>query len=182
MHNEILEKTKKEAWFKFRNLFPFLRGFEEPSISFNNRLTSTAGRCFYELNKIDISFKLYQIDSKEILEQTVPHELAHQASWNIYKAPGHGAEWKRIMNAFGLEATRCHSIGNEKIPEDTFAIMAKASEFSVGSKVSFEHRDRSRKVTIHTGFVIKVNLKTIKVDVYGGIWTVPIDTKSLRRV
>jgi predicted SprT family Zn-dependent metalloprotease len=182
MTNQELQGIGDSVWAKFRRIYPKLNFFTAPSIEFNKRLSSTAGRCFYEQNKIDISWKLYQIDSKEILEQTVPHEYAHQVSWNMYKAPGHCATWKSIMVAYGLEPVRCHSIGVEKVADNAFELLAKRDVYAVGMQVSFEHRDRARKITVYKGFITKINLKTIKVDVNGAVWTVPIESNSLKRI
>lgn len=168
------------VWDKFNKLFPRLSAFKIPSIKFNNRFSSTAGMCYYETSEIQISRKLFEIDRAEILNQTVPHEYAHQVAWNLYKAPGHCATWKDIMRAYGLEPNRCHTIGMQQIPDNAFELMAKRELFSLHSRVSFEHRGRARKITIYTGFITKINLKTIKVDVNGVVWTVPIDSPSLR--
>jgi len=177
---KLLQGTKSAAWAKFVKLYPKLALFPEPSIEFNKRLSSTAGRCFYELNKIDISWKLFEIDQREILEQTVPHELAHQVAWNLFKAPGHCANWKSIMVIYGLEPNRCHNIGMQEIPDNTFELMARRDQFKPGTRVSFEHRDRSRKVSIIEGYIEKVNLKTFKVSTNSGVWTVPVESSSLK--
>ena len=175
-----LQKYGNTVWEKFNRLFPKLSAFPVPNIKFNNRFSSTAGMCYYESNEIQISRKLFEIDHNEILNQTVPHEYAHQVAWNLYKASGHCAIWKDIMRAYGLEPARCHTIGVEEIPDNTFELMAKRDTLRYGVEVSFEHRDRSRKVTVHKGIVQKVNLKTIKVNVQGTIWTVPIESPSLK--
>lgn len=50
-----------------------------------------------------------------IINQTVPHEMAHVVVNQFYLArgirvKGHGNEWKRVMSHFGLEANRCHQL------------------------------------------------------------------------
>ena len=182
MTDSELQRHGNIVWGNFCKLYPKLSGFAVPSIKFNNRFSSTAGMCYYETSEIQISRKLFEIDRAEILNQTVPHEYAHQVSWNLYKAPGHCATWKDIMRAYGLEPNRCHTIGVTEIPDNTFELLAKREQFSLHSRVSFEHRDRAKKITVHTGFVTKINLKTIKVDVNGAVWTVPIESPSLRIV
>jgi predicted SprT family Zn-dependent metalloprotease len=184
MTNQELQGYGNSVWEKFSKLFPKLNSFTPPSIVFNKRLSSTAGRCFYEENSIDISWKLFLVDRVTILEQTIPHEYAHQVAWNLYKAPGHCATWKDIMVAYGLKPDRCHSIGVQEVPDNAFELMAKRDQYAAGMRVSFEHRDRSKKITLHKGVIEKVNLKTIKVysSVSGSVWTVPIDFASLKRV
>lgn len=172
--------AKANAWAKFVRMFPKLANFAEPAIYINNRFSSTAGMCYYEKREIAISSKLYAIDPSEIISQTVPHEVAHQVAWDLFKEPGHGKLWKDIMVAYGLKPDRCHSIGVEKIPDNAFEMLARRDSFAVGISVQFEHRDRSRKVTIYKGTIEKIDLKTLKVNVGGSIWTVPIDLPSLR--
>ena len=46
-----------------------------PTIEFNSRLRTTAGRCLYTLNKIDLNSNM---DFQFLMEDTLPHELAHQ--------------------------------------------------------------------------------------------------------
>lgn len=45
-----------------------------------------------------------------ILNQTIPHEVAHIAAWYIYKVGGHGRHWKLLMNILGVQANRCHNL------------------------------------------------------------------------
>lgn len=184
MTDQELQVYGNSVWGKFNKLFPKLEAFKIPSIKFNNRFSSTAGVCYYETSEIQISRKLFLIDKGEILEQTVPHEYAHQVSWNLYQAAGHCATWKGIMVAYGLEPLRCHSIGVEKVADNAFELLAKREEYAVGMQVSFEHRDRARKITLHKGVIEKVNLKTVKVlsFVSNSVWTVPIDFASLKRI
>lgn len=49
---------------------------------------------------------------REMLEETVPHEIAHVAVYRLYgrHAKPHGAEWKALMQAFGVDASPCHSL------------------------------------------------------------------------
>ena len=177
MLNQITT-AKREAWAKFVKLFPKLASFPEPSIRINNRLSSTAGRCFYESNEIDISSKLFAIDPQEILNQTVPHEVAHQVAYNLFGDTGHGAAWKQCMVAYGLEPARCHSIGQEKLAPSAIEREAHRAEFSLGARVRFEAKGFK-----YSGHVVKVNRVTVKVQVsgpYAGVWTVPLANETLK--
>lgn len=75
---------------------------EEMKITWNVRLTTTAGYCFYQMDRskpsgrgarIELSVKV--VDNCERLRDTLVHELCHAAAWIIsgYKA-GHGSLWK----------------------------------------------------------------------------------------
>lgn len=55
-----------------------------------------------------------------LVNQTVPHEMAHVVVHQFYLARGiqvrgHGNEWKRVMRHFGLEANRCHQLDTTTI-------------------------------------------------------------------
>ncbi|KAK4310369.1 hypothetical protein Pmani_018062 [Petrolisthes manimaculis] len=95
----------------------------ELNIKWNNRMTKTAGFCYYQIDRskpcgrnarIELATKV--IDSPERLRDTLIHELCHAASWIIsgYKA-GHGPLWKawasRAKQTFPdlPPITRCHS-------------------------------------------------------------------------
>jgi predicted SprT family Zn-dependent metalloprotease len=72
-------------------------------------IRSRAGEA--NLNFVRLSpFFLIQ-NTEEMLNQTIPHEIAH--SIQVWKYPHakqwHGPEWKGIMRAMGLQPTRCHS-------------------------------------------------------------------------
>jgi SprT protein len=50
-----------------------------------------------------------------VINQTIPHEMAHIVVYQFYHARGidvngHGKEWKRVMRHFGLEPNRCHNM------------------------------------------------------------------------
>ena len=53
---------------------------------------------------------LYQRDPSAFLEITVPHEVAHIATFVLYPRQriGHGAAWQAIMHEFGADPARCH--------------------------------------------------------------------------
>lgn len=92
-------------------------------ITWNARLTKTAGYCYYQINgssetrrgsRVELSTKV--IDSPERLRDTLIHELCHAAAWIIsgYK-DGHGPLWKawaakaRAVFPELPPISRCHS-------------------------------------------------------------------------
>lgn len=47
--------------------------------------------------------------TEDMIEQTLPHELAHIAVHQLWpRAKGHGREWQSMMFKLGLKAERCH--------------------------------------------------------------------------
>jgi SprT protein len=87
-----------------------LWGMDIPySVEFNNRLTSTAGRAFYESGRIELSRKLYEANVQGFFADTIPHEYSHIVAWVVYGERGHGAMWKLVMYKLGYVPQRCHS-------------------------------------------------------------------------
>lgn len=107
-----LDYIVHRIWDKFCILYPDMLDFSCPEVTFNNRLKSTAGRCFDGLNKIDLSTSLYIEFEHEFCCTIIPHEIAHQITYNFYGSlkMGHGTEWKNIMRAYGLEPKVFHNL------------------------------------------------------------------------
>lgn len=99
----------RQVWARFVVLYPELSRFPQPAAKLNNRLKSTAGRCFFESNRLDFSTVLLSEFPKEFALDTIPHECAHQVAWNLFKDPGHGKAWKTVMRAYGIDPVRCHN-------------------------------------------------------------------------
>lgn len=85
--------------------------FARPSIDLTLKGT-TAGYAKYP-NILQFNLELYNRNKEHYLKQTVPHEIAHLLSVELYgytKGKGHGVYWKSVMiNCFNLEPLRCHS-------------------------------------------------------------------------
>jgi SprT protein len=55
---------------------------------------------------------------EEMIEQTLPHEIAHLISYKVYGpvlGTGHGRCWKSVMSRLGLEVRRCHDYSLEGV-------------------------------------------------------------------
>lgn len=67
-------------------------------------------RCHIRLNA-----RLLAEHPRQMLEETVPHEVAHVVVFRIYgrSVRPHGPEWRALMQAFGVEATACHTLPAE---------------------------------------------------------------------
>jgi predicted SprT family Zn-dependent metalloprotease len=114
----VMTKEAKKIWRLMQHKLPELKQFDCPEIILNNRLRSTAGRCWMQSNKIDIATK-YLMHSQAyqiyVLKIILPHELAHQADFNVFGeselACGHGKNWQFIMTkVLNLPANKYHKM------------------------------------------------------------------------
>tara|TARA_B100000959_G_C14744595_1_gene526531 strand:+ start:102 stop:629 length:528 start_codon:yes stop_codon:yes gene_type:complete len=82
----------------------------EPVISFDLK-GQAAGQANYRENKIRFNRQLLEKYAGEFVDQTVPHEFAHLVAYQKFgrRIRPHGAEWKRVMEAFGVDPARTHS-------------------------------------------------------------------------
>lgn len=97
------------AWARFLKIYPALKNYAKPKVVINARLKSTAGRCFYESNRVDFSASLLAEFLPEFAADTIPHEVAHQVAFNLFDDRGHGKPWKSVMIAYGIKPDRCHN-------------------------------------------------------------------------
>jgi SprT protein len=61
---------------------------------------------------------LYNGHLEDMIEQTLPHELAHLISYRVYgpvMGAGHGRAWKSVMFRLGLRVQRCHNYSLEGV-------------------------------------------------------------------
>lgn len=73
------------------------------------------------IHTIRINPILLNENQQHIVEQTVPHEMAHVVVNQIWKVEqrmdvgGHGREWKHVMRVFGLVPERCHNLDTSSV-------------------------------------------------------------------
>jgi len=81
-----------------------------PKIEFDIK-GQVAGYAYYRQNKIRLNPKAFELEPEDMMEDTVPHELAHLYARKHFGRgiKPHGREWKTIMRALGVEPKRCHS-------------------------------------------------------------------------
>lgn len=117
-----LQSLANDAWGILCECYPKVTSYDPPKIVLCGRLSRSAGLCFYTLNQIKISLKHYIYHQEYIINQVLPHELAHQVQFNLYgsramKAEnGHGKEWRDIMAAYGIPADRFHELTIPQLP------------------------------------------------------------------
>jgi predicted SprT family Zn-dependent metalloprotease len=112
-----LDRRADQIWNELCELRPRLVRFNPPKIKINGRLWRTAGRCFQETRKVDVGYKFFE-HSREygiiMLATILPHELIHQADFDLYgeseKNCGHGKNWRKLMLEYGLPDNPFHSM------------------------------------------------------------------------
>lgn len=102
----------------------FGKGVTAPEVRYD-LIGRSAGQAVYDqFGKspyvIRVNPVLLNENESYIVNQTVPHEMAHVVVYQFYLArgiqvKGHGNEWKRVMRYFGLEPDRCHSLDTTTI-------------------------------------------------------------------
>ena len=105
----IAENRAAAVWAELREIFPELAR-TSIGVKINARLRSTAARCFLEHGYIDVNPRMMAANMDEFIRVIIPHELAHQAAYDLFDDCGHGQAWKDIMIMLGLPPARCHTM------------------------------------------------------------------------
>jgi predicted SprT family Zn-dependent metalloprotease len=87
-------------------------------VSWNGRLSTTAGRAFVRGGRIELNPKLLA-KSPDQVETVLIHEAAHIAAFRLFGAniPAHGRHWRSLMRIAGQEPNVTH-----KMPVDDLRI------------------------------------------------------------
>lgn len=107
----LAETTAHNTWVRLQGIYPGLVK-PCPAITTNNRLKTTAGRAFYWLRKVDLSTELFAEYPDNFVQNTIPHEVCHQAAWDLWEHHGHGSPWKTAMLSIGINPQRLHHMQN----------------------------------------------------------------------
>ena len=69
-----------------------------------------AGMALYVPMQIRYNLVIASLDLEAFLKATVPHEVAHLATYGLYggKVRPHGGEWQAICRDLGGDGRRCH--------------------------------------------------------------------------
>ena len=114
---KIKHKDIQARAFKFLKVAEahYGRSFREPIISTDLR-GRVAGQAFYYQNKIRLNGGLLVKYPERMLEQTLPHEIAHLVVHEVYGRANikpHGQEWKNCMRVLGCEPKTRHNMDTE---------------------------------------------------------------------
>jgi predicted SprT family Zn-dependent metalloprotease len=113
----LLTVETVKVWEVLCEINPALVRFNEPTIKLNGRLWRTAGQCHQESNIIELGSKFFNHSAEYnayMVEVILPHEIIHQADWNLYGPSelkcGHGVNWVKMMLEYGLPADKFHTM------------------------------------------------------------------------
>jgi len=110
IHQRVVAKIKQCADLVFANTGKVIN----PRLSYDLRGT-VAGRGGISSGEqiVKINPVLLMENVEEMIQQTVPHEVAHVAQYVVYGTgrhnKPHGIYWERMMRLFGCDPRRCHS-------------------------------------------------------------------------
>ena len=101
-----------KTWNRLCKAYPLLSRFNPPKMELCNRIYRTAGACHQTENRIKLGRKFFVRYPSTMFGIILPHELAHQADYNLFgeseKSCGHGEGWKQIMLKLDLEPDPYH--------------------------------------------------------------------------
>lgn len=109
---EELEKivTERVAHYvtEVNRLWPKLN-YKTPVVQYDLR-GRTAGQAWGMKNLIKLNPILLHENLEDFKVNTIPHEIAHIVSFQLYgrSGAGHGPNWKYVMRRMGIEPSRCH--------------------------------------------------------------------------
>lgn len=111
----VAEFNVQKQWARATVFYPSLKKYACPKTEISRRMKTTAGYAFYlPVNIVRFSAELMHEHTQNFIDDTIPHEVAHIVANNVFGAKGHGAAWKRVMLALGVNPTRLHSMVNSK--------------------------------------------------------------------
>ena len=92
------------------------RPFHKIAVSLDLKGTC-AGKAYHWENRIKLNRFLLNQNPEEMINQTLPHEIAHVIAHIQYPfcKRGHGPEWRSVMRMFGLEPDRCHEFNTSNV-------------------------------------------------------------------
>ena len=111
---EFCAEARDLAWAKALHIWPQLSKFVKPTLKYNKRLKTTAGRAWYDTNEVELSNALLWEHPRAFYSVIIPHEVAHHVAKHIYQDEGHGPHWKSVMIALGLPPDTYHSLTNSQ--------------------------------------------------------------------
>lgn len=103
------EVTQRVLWALVRAGKAYDKTFEVPTIVYDKQ-GKVAGTARFSEWKININSILLMENKEDMIEHTVPHEVAHLVAYKLFgtRIQSHGLEWQRVMGVLGLPADRCH--------------------------------------------------------------------------
>ena len=125
MIQEAIEQHREDIKKKIADCLEIAVGefqvpIDYPKLSFKLKSNRLAGTHSRSKRMIRINPWFLKEYSNKIINETVPHEIAHYIAHQIYgNVKSHGPEWKRVMRLFGLAPNRCHTCYLKDKPRKT---------------------------------------------------------------
>lgn len=111
----LINREGVMIWDSLCETYPTLVAYDPPKFKLNPYTWRTAGMCFQDLNVVELGYKFFKSNTKNfdyMMQVILPHELIHQADFNLHgeseKSCGHGVNWQRMMLQYGLPADKFH--------------------------------------------------------------------------
>jgi SprT protein len=106
-----LNARANNLWARAIKTWPELARLEMPDIRINSRLKTTAGRSHSVNNWLDFNAYLLETNANTMLEDTLPHEMAHNIADRLFNSVGHDTAWRAVyFKLTGKEAARLHNM------------------------------------------------------------------------
>jgi len=112
-----IQKETAMVWNTLCKMYTPLAKHNPPKIELNPYMWRTAGLCFQEENRVQLAYKFFKANPQyrnHMLKVILPHELIHQADFNLFgeseKICGHGVNWQNIMIQYGLNPDPYHTM------------------------------------------------------------------------
>lgn len=61
--------------------------------------------------------------NREVIENTILHEIAHAIHWELYREASHNWRWKDIASSIGCDAKRCFSSNEVEMPQSKYSLI-----------------------------------------------------------
>lgn len=102
-------------WGNLAEMYPKLVKYNPPKIILCARLWRTGGKCHWEDNQVTLGYKFFAKYPEYMNRVILPHEIIHQAHYDIYggvppEKEWHSGLWAEIMVNYGLPADEFHTM------------------------------------------------------------------------
>jgi predicted SprT family Zn-dependent metalloprotease len=113
----LIQRETVMIWDTLCEMYTPLVHYNEPKIELNPYIWRCAGKCFQTENRIHLGYKFFKAKPEyfnTMIDVILPHEIIHQADYNLFgeseKICGHGENWQKIMLEYGLPANPFHKM------------------------------------------------------------------------
>jgi SprT protein len=113
MINTVTPETKSRINQKISDINDICMSIYDRKFDFSlvfKQIGTKAGTANLRFNIITLNPDYFSNGHMEdMINRTLPHEIAHLVAYQLFGDRGHGRGWKMVMRQFGLEPSRCHS-------------------------------------------------------------------------